>query len=337
MNRSFIRSAFASTILFAVDSAAGNGAAVDAVDAPTDAPVVDETESTETETEVNPAHVAIPILTDSTKVEAISKAMRQREVFPTLAAAIAKLQKAAEDTDAFYGLPIAIKGANDDGSIDESIYEGAGAALAYVGARVDDNKGKKIPGVKGVVIFPIPTVDSFLAGGEAAINWIAKLVEKEAALVAFRGYRESASLAEFQNGVQSSPASVDEYVTEYSRSGSSLDTETFDALWNGLRLSLKTQQPILSKLIPAKAEVLKAIRSSAYASAEYGPLEEKGIFAKLANILIDVAKNNTTKDGTSNPLPTKTLEDWLAGRDTLTLTKATADAPDYSALEALNW
>lgn len=284
------------------------------------------------------ANPVMSILTDETKVEAIGKVLRSRQTFPTLAEAIAKLEAAAKDTDSFYGLPLGIKGQNPEtGEVDESLYAGSIVVLSTVGARIDAGKGKKVSGLKAIVIYPMPTVESFLAD-DAGKAWIAKLAEKEADLVSKRAYRDAATLTEFVNGIDKAPGSVAEYIAESKRSGSALDTETFDALWSGFRSGLKDDQPALNKLLPAKGEFLKCLRSKSYAESNdnTAPLEAKGIFAKLGLILIAGAQGNMTKDGTPAPLPTEAIEDWLANRETVEIRKVERADLDFSALDSIN-
>lgn len=290
------------------------------------------------ESEAPVVNTAMTVLTDETKVEAIGKVLRSRQVFDSLADAVAKLEAGAKDTESFYGLPVGIKGQDPEtGEVDASIYEGNKVVLGTVGARVDNGRGKKQSGIKAIVIYPMPTVESFL-NDEAGKAWIAKLVEKESGLVSYRSYRDAATLDEFVRGMSKAPATVAEYVAESKRSGSALDTETYDALWSGLRASLKDDQPALHKLLPSKAEMLKALRSKSYAESQdnIAPLESKGIIVKLGHILIAAAQNNTTKDGAPNPLPTDALEDWLANRDTVEIKKIERSELDFSALDSIN-
>jgi hypothetical protein len=296
------------------------------------------TETTETTEDTAPANPAMSVLTDETKVEAIGKVLRSRQTFPTLAEAIAKLEAAGKDTESFYGLPIGIKGMDpDSGEIDEAMYDGAIVVLSTVGARIDAGKGKKVSGLKAIAIYPMPTVESFLSD-DMGKAWVAKLIEKESDLVSKRSYRDAATLTEFLNGISKAPGTVAEYVAESKRSGSALDTETFDALWSGLRAGLKEDQPALAKLLPAKGEFLKALRSKSYAESQdnIAPLEAKGIIAKLGQVLIAGAKSNTTKDGTPAPLPTEAIEDWLANRDTVEIRKVERADLDFSALESID-
>lgn len=290
--------------------------------------------SVSTTASVNKALVPV---TDETKLDAINKAMRSRESFDTPELALAKLQQAAGSTENFYGLPIAIRGFDaETQSIDPASFEGLTAVLATVGARVDNGKGAKVVGIKGIVLFAMPKTDSF-AATEAGKKWLDKIVSKECGLVAFRSLRNAATLSEFTSGVDKAPGTVDEYVTEYSR-GASDDAETFDALWNGMRQAIKESTPALFKLLPPKPIAEKCLRSHAYALAsEYAPLEEAKVFEKLINVLIATAQNSKAKDGTPAPLPVDGLQNWLLTRDELVITDQKRTAPDFSVLGSLDF
>lgn len=333
MHRSIITSAVALTAFAAVGGAASAPAESKASEpAPTAPAVVKPIESLD-------------------QLDALKKALKDRQTFPDFTTAFAALTKAAESTENFFGLPIAIVGYDaENDTVDESIYEGANAVLAYVGARkIKFGSGKDAVernSIKSVVLFPIPTIESFLnatnedgSTNAAAGDWLAKIIVKEASHVAFRNFRDANTVAELMNGAAAAPRSVDDYVTASNREGSGLDTETFDALWNSFRNMLKKDQPVLSDLLPGKAEVLKAIRSSAYASSkpELEPLEAKGIFARIGQALVNGAKQNKDKDGTDAPLDSSAIEAWLAERDTLVLSVETPKAKDFGALDSLDW
>lgn len=261
-------------------------------------------------------------LTDETKVTAIKKALvASRKTYANLADALAALTTADGATDHFYGLPVGIVGYDTTSDeVDSAIYEGMSAVLGWVGSKGDEAKGKA-SGVKAIVLYPMPTVESFLASDKGK-EWIAKVAEKEVGLVAFRNFRDAATLEEFQAGIAKTPKTVDEYVAEHARGAAGVDTETFDATWPGLRIYLKNKQPLLHKALPTKPEVIKAIRSAAYAVAEYPKLEEAGVFVRLAQTCIGAAKSNVDeKTKVANPLPTDSIESWIANRDSVTITK----------------
>lgn len=294
--------------------------------------------ATEGTTEATRENVVLSILTDETKVNAIKKAMPARKVYDSLASAIGALEKAANATDGFYGLPTAITGMDyATGDIDESLYAGNLVVLAYVGGReaAAGKTDKNIVGVKGIAIYPQPPLSLFLDSedGKAFLN---KIVEKEAALVAFRNFRESATLFEFEQGVSKVASTVEALIADSSRGGNGLDTDTFDALWSDMRAALKKEMPALVALFPSKQEVIKAIRSASYAASEHSALESKGVFTWLATVLIDAAKNNQdAKTGEAAPMDATAIESWVAGRDTLALTKTETTEKDFSVLSTL--
>ena len=279
-------------------------------------------------------------LTDETKVNAIKKVLPARKRYDSIADAIAALTKAAGETDNFYGLPIAIQGQDADGNVDESVYESMGAIVARVNAKGDEAKGKE-SGIKGIVVFPVPTLDS-LIGDESGKAWLDKIAEKEAALVIFRSFREASTLDEFNAGVAKSPKTMAELIAQHTRGAAGLDTETFDATWPGLRTFLKKKQPNLDKALPQKAEVIKCIRSASYANSDpdTAKLESAGVFVKLAQTCIAAAQSNKNdKTGEANPLDTSAIQSWLDGRDSLEIKKAEKAAVDVDAAIAdfANW
>lgn len=270
-------------------------------------------------------------LTDETKVTELKKAMSSRTRYSTLAEAVAAFQKAGAATDNFYGLPTGIVGFDEaTQEIDSAIYEGQNAVLGYVGSKADEAKGKS-SGVKAIVLYPVPSLESILASDEGK-KWLDKTAEKEASLVIFRNFRDAATLDEFQAGIAKTPKGVDELVAAHTREGAGLDTDTFDATWTGMRLFLKANQPAIAKALPAKPEIVKSIRSASYAAENFEPLETAGVFTKLAQAMINAAKANVdTKTNTPNPLDTSAIESWVANRDSLDLKKQDRAAPDYEA------
>lgn len=264
------------------------------------------------------------IVTNTEKTDAIQAAIggKMRNTFKTLEEAKAAFEKgkalaAAESLPCF-------------AHADEAFSDGMVPAVAIVGARKRVAGGKMESGIKGVVMFPIPSTESFY---ELAQAWVAKIVEKEAAHVAFRRLRNAESSEELEQAAGAMPLDVASYVAEHARGGEGLDTDTFDTVWTPIRKHLKDAMPGLVALLPQKAEVLKAIRSEAYAKAEQGPLEAKGVFVYLANLIIQAAEAWTA--GASQeaaPLDTSAIKGWLEERGTLDL----RTEKDYSELDKLD-
>lgn len=297
----------------------------------------------------------LTILTDETKLEKIGKHLSSVKIFQDkevpnpekegetmiLSAydqALAYLESGAKETENFYGLPVAAAGdIDEEGNLDTSIYEGMRVRVGTLSARTEVGKTKK-NGLKAITILPIPSLEAIMADPNGN-EFLDKIIAKELGLVSYRNIRDASTESDLLAGMAKSPRSVAEYLAESKRAGTAGDTETFDALWRGLRDSLKEAMPALAKMLPSKVEIIKAIRSKAYALAEYNELETapKGsVFIKLANAVIQNARENTT-DGKPAPLDTGAIESWIAGRDELTLSKRGPEVVDYSGLAEMDF
>lgn len=286
------------------------------------------TEGTESAAPTPAPNRVLEALFDEAKVKAIKEVMKDREVFESLEAAGKKLEAAAGKTENFYGLPIGIKGTGEDGSVDESIYEGQRVALAYVGA-----KKEKATGIKAIVMYPVASIEQFLDSTEGR-DFLDKIAVKEMSLVAFRNFREASTLYEFVNGVNAAPANAAEYATESKRG---LDTDAFDALWLGFKATVKDKMPAIHDLLPPKKMFLDALRSKAYAESEDNTkaLEAKGLFVKFGQVLVSTGKTNKDEKGNPAPLDTSAIESWLEMRNELTLERDGGKPKDFSVLDTI--
>lgn len=340
MSISFMRSASVSTLARSAELGGAGGNALDAA-----ATALASSTST-------PAGGQLAILSDETKVANIKKMMPSRKAYPTFEAAQAELEKILKATENAYGLPIGVVGFTPDGEPIEGqgadIYEGANTILAYVGGQVKGKKGdaeKSYVGIKGIVLFPAPTLETALGIDPGSIGedtngikMLRKILEKEIGLVAFRPIREAATLAEWQGGVAEIPTDLEAYAVASERSGSGLDTATFDTLWNGFRIALKKEKPAISKLLPGKAEVIRALRSKDFAEnlgegEAKGKLEKAGMFVGIGKVLIQLAKDSKLPDGTPAQMDSSAIESWLAGRDEFKFPASRAEQADYSVLD----
>jgi len=277
-----------------------------------------------------PESTALVFLFDEEKIKKIKAAISDYEVFDSIDLAAAKLEKAMSATENFYGLPVQVKGLKADGTIDSDLYAGQRACLAYITAK-GNAKENQNSGIKGILLFPVPTVAQFMLN-EAGQQFIDKVVVKEVRLVAFRQVRDSTSLYDFTSGMERIPSNADEYATESRRGG--IDTDTFDALWPGFKTALKDRKPEHYAALPQKKQFLDALRSADYAknTDETRAFEEGGWFAKYAELLIGAAANNKDEKGQPDPLDSNSLKDWLANRDTLVLEREGGKPKDYSKL-----
>lgn len=311
-----------SPIAFAAASE-GNG-----TDANTDA--ADDNTGTEEPSDPSDNSNRLTPIFDKDRLDRIKANMADREIFSTLDAAGEKLQKAAAATDNFFGLPVAIRGADKDGNIDESVYQGMRAVLAYVGTRGKNDKNEAVTGIKGVVLFPVPTLEDFLASevGKGLVN---KAVDKELALAAFRPVRDAGSVFAFTNGVESMPVTVEEFATAATRG---VDTTAFDTLWPGLREAVKNRKRDLFDVLPNKKTFLDALRSKAFAESneDTTALEKLGWIVKLGQMLVAAGPTNVDKDGKPAPIDTSLIADWLKERDSFVFERTGPKPKDFSKL-----
>lgn len=201
-------------------------------------------------------------------------------------------------------------------------YQHAKVCVTFIGVRgIKDSEGKDQNGARGFAIYPLHSVEA-IQGDDSGVAWLWKVVEKEASHVALRGLRNvnialgNDALAQ---AAMDMPISVSDYVEESTRE--SLDTSAFDKLWKQFRTMLAnapTTAALVTRL-PGKAEVLKAIRSKAFASEEYADLETMGAFLFIANTMvqiIDSMKAQAIESGEDFELDSGEIKGWLATRDT---------------------
>jgi hypothetical protein len=295
------------------------------------------TDGTEPAVTENQKPTKLVMLTDQEKIDALGKVLPSHKEYDSYAEAEAAIQKLAPSTENFYGLAIAVAGLNDDGTgIDPAAYEGMRVRVGTLASRVEIN-GKAKNAIKAITVLPIPTIEAIMATGEGKA-FLDKVIAKELSHVAYRNIRDAVTDMDLLAGMAKSPRSVADYLAESKRAGSAGDTETFDALWAGLRQAVKESVPALYKVLPPKGDVIKSIRSKAYALANYEPLEnakQGSIFVGLAQAAIATAAKNTTKDGQPQPLDSSAITDWLAERETLVLGKT--EEKDYSAVDEIDF
>lgn len=218
------------------------------------------------------------------------------------------------------------------------ITEGNTPVVAVVGARERDAKGVMQSGIRAVVMFSMPTTDAIIEHEEGR-KWLDKIVEKELAHVAFRRLRNAESAEELELAAKSIPDTIDAFIASYNV-GEGLDTDSFDKVWLTVKKLVKEKNAALVELLPGKADVIKAMRSKAFAESQtengVDALEKAGVFVYLLKGCIGAAKANTTEDGKPDELDTSEMEKWLAERDTFVLPSKAETVKDFSILEGLN-
>lgn len=200
--------------------------------------------------------------------------------------------------------------------------DGIKVAVTFIGVRgLKDAAGKDANGARGFALYPLHPLDA-IQNDEAGISWLWKVTEKESSHVALRGLRNvnpalgNDALAQ---AAMEMPISVSDYVEESTRE--SMDTSTFDTMWKRFRKML-SESPATAALVlrlPQKADVLKAIRSKAFAVENYPELESMGTFAWMASTMadiVDVMRASAIEAGEDFDMDSEEIRGWLAGRDT---------------------
>lgn len=231
--------------------------------------------------------------------------------FPTVAAGVGLVDLTAEDSiPPLADWPEAYRA---DGGI---------ICVSFLGVRkIQGDDGKEYNGARGFVIMPLHGIDAIRAedSGDA---WLWKIIEKEEGHVALRGLRgvDSALGSDaLAAAAMQMPLSVADYVEESTREG--LDTSAFDDTWKQFR-KLLAESPATAAMVPGlptKGEVLKSIRSKAYAAEQYPDLESINAFVFIAESMARVIDNMRKKAiaaGKEYELDSTEMRGWLTGRDT---------------------
>jgi hypothetical protein len=219
----------------------------------------------------------------------------------------------------------------------------AAGDLGYTVSRVEVRgietpEGKK-NGSLGLSVYPCWSAAAFMATDEGRAM-VDKIVQKECGLVAFRPIRVvlgETTYEELDQGAIRMPLTVGDY-TDTSRGPS----ESFACFndnwpkWMPLALKIPARAPIIAALPKSKPELLKAIRSKAYALAMFPALESRDLFAKVATAFANEMGTFLASDAAESGKPlaydmTAVLR-WIEGRDTLDL-RPQVEATDLEALD----
>jgi hypothetical protein len=193
-------------------------------------------------------------------------------------------------------------------------------AVTFIGVRGVGENAKE-NGARGFAVYPLHPLDAIQAD-DTGLAWLWKVAEKESSHVALRGLRNvnpalgNDALAQ---AAMEMPITVSDYVEESTREA--MDTTAFDQLWKQFRKML-SDNPATAALVtrlPTKSEVLKSIRSKAYAAETYPELESMGSFTWMATTMaaiIDQMRAAAIKAGEDFELESDEIKGWLATRDT---------------------
>jgi hypothetical protein len=200
--------------------------------------------------------------------------------------------------------------------------DGVMICVTFIGVRgLKGEDGKEANGARGFAIYPLHPLDA-IRSDESGDVWLWKVAEKEASHVALRGLRNVPSALGTDALAQAAmemPITVSDYVEESTREG--LDTSAFDAIWKQFRtmLAQSASTAALVAQLPGKGEVLKAIRSKAFALEQYEQLEKMGAFTFIADTMaqiIDSMRETAVAQGEDFEMDSSEIKGWLATRDT---------------------
>lgn len=213
-------------------------------------------------------------MADETKTEETAKTVADidsRRTFKTVDEALAYIGEIGEYVG-FGDLQQAIVGAiaDDDGNVtlDPAIYDDSmEIAVAIVSEKVAGAKMKPI----ALAVYPTPSTDAVLATDEGKA-WIAKLVEKEANLVAMRALRKSDNIEE---SAAAMPTTIASYITP-SREAATGILATYEAVWKDIKQLMAKKSRAWAIANFSKKELRRALESASYASGTYPKVEKGG-------------------------------------------------------------
>lgn len=263
----------------------------------------------------------VPLL-DVDKVKSIRSKLGDRNTFDSDENATAfekankHLESAASATNAFHGLHIAVG---------PGLEEAPRIVVATVGVRDKGDAKAGIParnGYKAIVVMSQPPVTAFLADeSEAAKNFVAKLIEREATDVAFSGIRTADSVEELTTVMAGLPDTV-AGIVENARVGTGAGQSSFDVMWADFRKGfIKVKYPQLDAVLPQKPIIIAAMKSKSYALANPATkaIEEAGLFVKIANAMRKAAESFKNEEGEVEPLDTTDIGAWIDNRDSVVI------------------
>lgn len=213
-------------------------------------------------------------MADEAKNEEAAKTVADidsRRTFKTVDEALAYIGEIGEYVG-FGDLQQAIVGAiaDDDGNVtlDPAIYDDSmEIAVAIVSEKVAGAKMKPI----ALAVYPTPSTDAVLATDEGKA-WIAKLVEKEANLVAMRALRKSDNIEE---SAAAMPTTIASYITP-SREAATGILATYEAVWKDIKALMAKKSRAWAIANFSKKELRRALESASYASGTYPKVEKGG-------------------------------------------------------------
>lgn len=206
----------------------------------------------------------------------------------------------------------------DDVTLDPAIYDDSMHVAVALVSEKDTGAKKMVP--VGFVVYPTPNPEAVAATDEGSA-WIAKLVEKEANLVAMRQLRKkdtAGNLPTYAEAVDAMPTTLAAYITPTRESATGI-LASFEAVWRDIKKLMGQKSRAWAIANFSKKELRKAMESSSYAAGTYPRVEKSGgdsslfVFAlTLGKVLCEKHKD---EDGNPQPLDTEWFDKALADRD----------------------
>lgn len=263
--------------------------------------------------------------------------------FPDTAEATAFLAKSNEDFADFKDQPFAMIGVDSEGAFRPDVY----TPDMRVRVAVLRNVPRTVAGkreattIKAIVVTPVPTIPSLLGidsdtweivKDSPAMAFVVKTLDKELNHIAVRPLRDAENL---ETAMEQVPTTLAGFIESNRDTGGIL--ETFNELYKTINDTLAKQVPLWSKARLVKAELKRAMESTAYALEYYPALEDRGTDGngKAKDSLFVLALQFGLKLAKSKGMAPDIFEKWIATRDAQTLATQTTDEDDDISLDDL--
>lgn len=252
--------------------------------------------------------------------------------FSSVDEAVAYLTRMQTELPDFGNYPLIANGIDGaTGDFDPAVYTDETRVMVHVltnrGTKSKDAQGNEVTNpstVRAIVIHPVPTYDAIM-NDEAGLKWLHKIVNTQLSHVAVAPLRKADNLEVAQKDMpglaEIDGANVFNLASFFSGRESSSVTETYDKLFRGIIDGFNPKSTPWKRARLNKAELKKALESTAYALAVYPTLEDRGdkpsLFVMAAQVGIREAK--------AQGLDPTIFETWLATRDDKSAAEAGAD------------
>lgn len=275
--------------------------------------------------------------------------MEQRHIVATIQD-ILPILKAYQSAEGADNVEFVIQGANEDGSIDESLYNPElMQTMLYrqtrqVSVEVEED-GKTVMKRQArtfaVIVNPVPRID-VLGSTEEGRGYLAHLCATEFQHRVSRPFRdESANLAAV---VTEAPHTLEQFIEGTKKDGAGSLVAAFNEAFKAMNGAIKDKAPAYKKAKINKADLRHAIQCKAFADHRFDYLEDEGLFVIIGRVFAKWAQENghnpaifATWERTRNEIKysVPTADEGMGGlQDLLGDFGVTDEAPEGEATEA---